>query len=98
VVTSLLRHRLLARLWRSVHWLAYLCWPVALAHGVGIGTDMRAAPGLALAAACALAGVGAALWRMSAPPQQPPADRAAAMLADLRAEQSRRPIVQGSPR
>jgi sulfoxide reductase heme-binding subunit YedZ len=42
VVTSLLRHRLPLRLWRAVHWLAYLAWPVALAHGAGMGTDAGA--------------------------------------------------------
>ena len=25
--------------WRAVHWLAYLSWPVALAHTFGMGTD-----------------------------------------------------------
>ena len=39
VVTSLLRHRIGARAWRVVHWLAYLCWPVALLHGLGTGSD-----------------------------------------------------------
>ncbi len=38
-VTSLLRHRIGVRAWRVVHWLAYLCWPVALLHGLGTGTD-----------------------------------------------------------
>ncbi|MCG2800274.1 MAG: ferric reductase-like transmembrane domain-containing protein, partial [Cellulomonas sp.] len=37
-VTSLLRHRIPARLWRGIHWLAYLFWPVAMVHAVGIGT------------------------------------------------------------
>ena len=39
VVTSLLRRRLPDALWRGVHWLAYLAWPVALLHGAGMGTD-----------------------------------------------------------
>jgi predicted ferric reductase len=39
LVTSLLRDRLGHRTWRAVHWLAYASWPVALIHGVGIGTD-----------------------------------------------------------
>ena len=38
-VTSLLRSRLRPGTWRAVHWLAYLCWPVALAHTFGMGTD-----------------------------------------------------------
>lgn len=39
LVTSLLRERVGRRAWRAVHWLAYACWPVALIHGIGIGTD-----------------------------------------------------------
>ncbi|HEU5473152.1 MAG TPA: ferric reductase-like transmembrane domain-containing protein [Actinophytocola sp.] len=39
IITSLLRTRLSRAAWRAVHWLAYLCWPVALAHTIGIGTD-----------------------------------------------------------
>ncbi|MFG2552403.1 ferric reductase-like transmembrane domain-containing protein [Streptomyces sp. NPDC048581] len=39
LVTSLLRERLGHRTWRAVHWLAYASWPVALIHGIGIGTD-----------------------------------------------------------
>lgn len=38
VVTSLLRDRLKRRTWRAVHWLAYLAWPVALAHAIGAGS------------------------------------------------------------
>jgi DMSO/TMAO reductase YedYZ heme-binding membrane subunit len=41
VVTSLLRHRMSARLWRAVHWVAYLTWPVALVHSFGTGSDAR---------------------------------------------------------
>jgi predicted ferric reductase len=39
VVTSLLRVRLGYRTWRLVHWSAYACWPVALAHSLGAGSD-----------------------------------------------------------
>ncbi|MER5428684.1 ferric reductase-like transmembrane domain-containing protein [Streptomyces sp. NPDC002588] len=39
LVTSLLRPRIGHRTWRAVHWLAYASWPVALVHGIGIGTD-----------------------------------------------------------
>ncbi|MER6227451.1 hypothetical protein ABT189_44060 [Streptomyces sp900105755] len=39
LVTSLLRDRIGHRAWRAVHWLAYASWPVALVHGIGIGTD-----------------------------------------------------------
>jgi sulfoxide reductase heme-binding subunit YedZ len=39
IATSLLRHRMRPQLWRTVHWTGYLCWPVAISHGLGIGTD-----------------------------------------------------------
>jgi methionine sulfoxide reductase heme-binding subunit len=42
LVTSLLRERIGHRAWRALHWLAYASWPVALIHGVGIGTDTGA--------------------------------------------------------
>ena len=36
-VTSLLRERIGLRMWRGIHLTAYLCWPVAFVHGLGIG-------------------------------------------------------------
>ncbi|MGH1553102.1 FAD:protein FMN transferase [Streptomyces sp. L7] len=39
LITSLLRERIGHRTWRALHWLAYASWPVALIHGIGIGTD-----------------------------------------------------------
>jgi predicted ferric reductase len=53
VVTSLLRARLGFRAWRAVHWLAYACWPVAVLHGLGTGSDVRAGWLLWVTAACA---------------------------------------------
>jgi methionine sulfoxide reductase heme-binding subunit len=41
LVTSLLRHRLSFRAWRTVHWLAYLAWPAAFAHSLTAGNDLR---------------------------------------------------------
>ena len=38
-VTSLVRVRLGYRTWRAVHWLAYACWPIAVIHGLGTGSD-----------------------------------------------------------
>ena len=40
VVTSLLRSRLPHRAWRPLHLSAYACWMLAVAHGIGIGTDV----------------------------------------------------------
>jgi DMSO/TMAO reductase YedYZ heme-binding membrane subunit len=38
-ITSLIRVRLGHRIWRAVHWLAYACWPIAVIHGLGTGSD-----------------------------------------------------------
>jgi predicted ferric reductase len=39
IITSLVRVRIGHRVWRAVHWLAYACWPIAVVHGLGIGSD-----------------------------------------------------------
>jgi len=64
VATSLVRKRLGYRAWRRVHWLAYACWPVAVTHGLGIGTDRSATWVLVLSMACILAVLGTAVWRV----------------------------------
>jgi methionine sulfoxide reductase heme-binding subunit len=64
IITSLLRVRLGLRTWRAVHWLAYACWPIAVVHAIGVGTDRRLA--IALAAASALAVTVAAAVRLTA--------------------------------
>ncbi len=40
-VTSLLRRHIGYRTWRALHWAAYATWPLALAHGLGSGSDAR---------------------------------------------------------
>jgi sulfoxide reductase heme-binding subunit YedZ len=40
-ITSALRSRITYRVWRTLHWIAYACWPLALLHGVGTGSDVR---------------------------------------------------------
>jgi sulfoxide reductase heme-binding subunit YedZ len=59
-VTSVLRRHIGYRAWRATHWLAYACWPIALAHGLGTGSDagtlwMRAATGVCVAVVIAAA-------------------------------------------
>jgi sulfoxide reductase heme-binding subunit YedZ len=66
VATSLLRPRIGHRAWRRVHWLAYACWPVAVTHGLGIGTDRNATWVFVLTMACALAVLAVAAWRLVA--------------------------------
>jgi sulfoxide reductase heme-binding subunit YedZ len=64
LISSLLRSRLRPGTWRALHWLAYLCWPVALAHTFGMGTDASEAWVVALASACILSVVAAVAWRL----------------------------------
>jgi sulfoxide reductase heme-binding subunit YedZ len=80
-LTSLLRGRLSYRAWRAVHWLGYACWPIALWHGLGTGTDSRLPWLLAIDGLC-VAGVAAAVcWRLSITP--PGAGRSAAIFATV---------------
>jgi DMSO/TMAO reductase YedYZ heme-binding membrane subunit len=65
-VTSALRHRMGYRSWKLIHWLAYLCWPVAVLHGLGTGTDARLGPVLVLDAVCVTAVLGALGYRLAA--------------------------------
>ena len=65
VVTSLLRTHLAPRAWRAVHWLAYGCWPVALLHGLGSGTDHASGWLIGTALACAGCLLAAVCWRIS---------------------------------
>ena len=60
-VTSLLRARVGYRTWRWVHWASYACWPTALMHGLGTGTDSNLPLNLAVTAGC-VGVVMVALW------------------------------------
>jgi DMSO/TMAO reductase YedYZ heme-binding membrane subunit len=64
VATSLLRDHMKPGTWRAVHWLAYLSWPIALAHTFGMGTDSREVWVIVLAMACVLAVAAALAWRV----------------------------------
>jgi predicted ferric reductase len=55
LVTSLVRASLGYRAWRSIHLLAYGCWPVALVHSLGTGSDTKQVWLLALYALCVVA-------------------------------------------
>ena len=66
VVTSLLRRRIGARAWRAVHWTAYACWPVAVAHGLGMGTDRVVGWVQVLNGLCVLAVLASVAWRARA--------------------------------
>ena len=81
VVTSLLRHRLRHRTWRLLHQLAWPMWVLSLAHGVGMGTDLRGGWWL-VTVACAVAVPMAAVWRLALLGLDRSADRAATPLDD----------------
>ncbi len=64
VVTSLLRKRIGYRVWRALHWSAYAAWPLALAHGLGSGSDARYGWMATLSFACLTLVVGAVAVRL----------------------------------
>jgi sulfoxide reductase heme-binding subunit YedZ len=64
--TSLGRRRLGFRAWRLVHWSAYAAWPLAVAHGLGMGTDVRVWWLQAVTVACIGAMGGLLTWRVLA--------------------------------
>ncbi len=82
-VTSLLRSRLRPGTWRAVHWLAYLCWPIALAHTFGMGTDSGERWVIALGVVCVVAVLTALAWRVAAASRQSAARSAHASVAGV---------------
>jgi methionine sulfoxide reductase heme-binding subunit len=85
VTTSLLRRHLGRRTWRAVHWLAYACWPAALAHTIGIGPRLHQGLLFDLAVACVAAVVAAGCWRL------------AGVLGDARSRRRSRPGEDREP-
>ncbi len=79
LITSLVRARLGYRAWKAVHWLAYLAWPVAFAHSLTAGGDLRywwvALIEGGSAAAVATAVIARLLARRRPGPGAPPAVR-----------------------
>ena len=64
IVTSLLRRRLGWRRWRVIHWAAYACWPIALVHAFGTGSDPRHSWFTAVAVVCTTAVLSATAARI----------------------------------
>ena len=63
-ITSLLRQRMGYATWRTIHWLTYASWPIALLHGFGTGSDVQATWLLALSIGCLLLVLAAVLARV----------------------------------
>ena len=66
IVTSLLRRHLSRRAWRAVHLLAYLSWPVAWLHSFYSSGDLQHGILFVIGLICAVAVVGAVIWRLAA--------------------------------
>ncbi|MGH3397727.1 MAG: ferric reductase-like transmembrane domain-containing protein, partial [Streptosporangiaceae bacterium] len=64
-VTSLLRSRMGFRTWRAVHWTSYACWPVALLHGLGTGSDTPVSWVLLLTLVCVAVVAALVAWRLA---------------------------------
>jgi DMSO/TMAO reductase YedYZ heme-binding membrane subunit len=82
IITSLLRRHLSRGVWRAVHWLAYVSWPVAFLHSVYSSKDLQHGPLLVFAIFCALAVVAAVVWRLAAAAREVPrAQRVRALMS-----------------
>lgn len=80
-VTSLLRQRIGFRAWRVVHWAAYACWPLAMLHTLGTGSDQRSGWAVILGVLCVASVVFALVARLtSRVPRVPAIVRVVALL------------------
>lgn len=64
IITSLLRDRIKASIWRGIHWLAYLSYPVVVIHALGASKDLHSGMLLALTMATVFAVVAAVAYRV----------------------------------
>lgn len=79
VATSLVRGVIGQRVWRAVHWLALASWPVAIAHGLGTGSNSGSTWMRAITALCIAGVLGAAALRLRSPGDPLARDRRAAV-------------------
>jgi methionine sulfoxide reductase heme-binding subunit len=81
IMTSLLRRHMNPKVWRAIHWLAYLSWPVAVVHSILASDDLRGGWELVVTIIC-IAAVGvAAGWRLvTAARRTPRAERVGALM------------------
>ena len=63
-VTSVLRQRISFTAWKVVHWAAYACWPLALLHTLGTGSDVRSWWAVIVSLACVGVVLMAIAWRL----------------------------------
>jgi Ferric reductase like transmembrane component len=85
VVTSVFRRRFGYRAWRVTHWFAYACFPIAVVHGVGTGSDANTSWLLLLTAGCVLTVLVAVWIRVAAGWPNHATIRTSAVLASIAA-------------
>ena len=83
LVTSLVRHRIGHQTWRVVHWLAYLCWPLVVVHGLTTGSDTKVGFVLVLTMLCVAAVIVALWWRLAVGWRERTGIRVAALVASF---------------
>jgi sulfoxide reductase heme-binding subunit YedZ len=66
IIASQLRERLGPRIFRAIHWSTYLLWPIAMAHGLGNGTDTGDLWFQVFAGCCAVLFLATVIWRLRA--------------------------------
>ncbi|HEY9240360.1 MAG TPA: ferric reductase-like transmembrane domain-containing protein [Streptosporangiaceae bacterium] len=98
ILTSLARARLNRRLWRGLHWFAYLAWGGAVLHSLTSSTDLHHGVLLYLAIGCMAAVAGAVIWRISQAGRDVPQEERAAATLDLMAPRGLRAPARRGPR
>ncbi|MGH3172369.1 MAG: hypothetical protein ACRDPF_00680, partial [Streptosporangiaceae bacterium] len=96
ILTRLARARLNRRLWRGLHWFAYLAWGGAVLHSLTSSTDLHRGVLLYLVIGCMAAVAGAGSWRISQAGRELPREERAAATLDMMAPRSvRAPARRG---
>jgi methionine sulfoxide reductase heme-binding subunit len=80
IVTSLLRRHLSRRVWRAVHLLAYLSWPVAWLHSITASHDLLHGWIAVIGIGCAFLVVAGVGWRLAAAARDVPRAQRVGML------------------
>jgi methionine sulfoxide reductase heme-binding subunit len=91
IITSLLRRHLSRKVWRGIHLIAYLSWPVAWVHSVFASKDLQHGALLVVGIACALAVIAAVVWRLDQAARDiPRAERVGLLMAAVHAKRPRK--------
>lgn len=98
ILTSLARARLNRRLWRGLHWFAYLAWGGAVLHSLTSSTDLHHGLLLYLAIGCMAVVAGAVIWRISQAGREVPREERAAATLDMMAGRGLPATARHGPR